>query len=427
MKKIYTVIIMLVIGVMLLNSCKKDVNPATGTLNPFAPLFAVKNIYKNADVKLTADLLGGAISTTGVVVAGSESTNLPAGSFIMQNSSRGLTRGIVINMGSEKVAYVAGDSLVIDLQTATLSKDGGSLQLKGISSGHIRKISSGKVIIPKSVSLGVLNASYDVYESTVIKITADTKPLPAAGDVYAGSKTLDDGSGTVFTLYTGQDATFAANAMPASASYTVIPVYGNELGGYGNLQQLRIRTIADVENASGPIYPNWPESFESPDATVKPSYNMNTPAVPNNDIQLKTGSWKLEMSILGNLNANRDRFNAPGSQCIRMQQNLTVPAYLQMNFDLNNGASKVTFWQGAYSTDVSSTFRLEYSADGGMTWVAAAPDFKTATGGSRQETVSLNLKGKVRFRITKLGLGASSVPSILNGRLCIEDIAIYSN
>jgi hypothetical protein len=427
MKKIFTVIFTLAMGVLVLNSCKKDINPATGTLNPFAPLFAVKNIYKDAEVKLTAELLSGATSTTGVVVAGSESTNLPAGAFVMQNSSRGLTRGIVVNMGSETVPYVAGDSLVLDLQTATLTKVGGSIQLKGISAGNIRKVSSGNVIVPKSVSLGVLNASYGVYENTVIKVTADTKPLPATGDVYAGSKTLDDGSGTVFTLYTQQNAAFSANAMPASASYTVIPVYGNETGGYGNQPQLRIRTIADVENASGPIYANWPESFESPDATVKPSYNMNTVAVPNNNVDMKTGNWKLEQAILGNLNANRDRYNAPGSQCIRMQQNLSVPGYIQMNFDLDNGASKVTFWQGAYSTDVSSTFRLEYSVDSGVSWVAAGPDYKTATGGSKQETVSLNIKGKVRFRIVKLGLGASSVPTVLNGRLCIEDIAIYSN
>lgn len=427
MKKIFTMVITLFIGVLILNSCKKDINSSAGTLSPFVPVFAVKSVYKGADIQLTAALLSGATTTGGVVVAGAESTNLPAGTFILQNSSRGLTRGILIDMGSQKTDLVAGDSVLITLSTATLTKVGGSLQLKGLSAANIKKISAANVIVPKSVSLGVLNTSFSVYENTVIKITADTKPLPATGDVYSGTKTLDDGSGATIKLYTKNEASFAGNAMPASATYTGIPVYGNEMGGYGDVQQLRIRTIADVENASGPIYPNWPESFESPDAAVKASYNMNTAAVPNNNIELKTGNWKLEQSILGNLNANRDRFNAPGLQCIRMQQNLSVPSYIQMNFDLNNGASKITFWQGAYSTDVSSTFRLEYSINSGLSWIAAAPDYKTATGGSKQETVTLNLKGKVRFRIMKLGLGTSSVPAILNGRLCIEDIAIYAN
>ena len=427
MKRIYTVIIALLISVLILNSCKKDINPSTGTLNSFAALYVVKNAYKGADVNLSAELLSGASTTGGVVIAGAESHNLPAGAFIIQNSSRGLSRGIVIDLGQETIPFVAGDSVLVDLTGATLRKVGGSMQLKGISASRITKISANNVIVPKSVSIGTLEASFDVYENTLVKITADTKPLPATGDTYAGNKVLDDGSGSTIVLHTQAGAEFAANSMPASATYTGILTYGNENSGYGGIKQLRIRTIADVENASGPIYPNWPESFESPDATVKPSYNMNTVAVPDNSINLKTGNWKLEQSILGNLNANRDRFNAPGVQCIRMQQGLKVPAYLQMNFDLENGASKVTFWQGAYSTDVSSTFRLEYSTDSGLSWIAAGADYKAATGGSKQETVTLNIKGKVRFRITKLGLGASSVPTVLNGRLCIEDIAIYSN
>jgi len=427
MKRIFSMIITLFIGVMILNSCKKDSNPATGTLNPFASIYVLKSAYKGADVNLTADLLSGAKFTSGIVIASAEGNNLPVGSFVLQNSARGLTRGILVDLGTAPVTYAAGDSVVIDLTGAVLAKVGSSLRLKGITSAQINRVSANNKVAARSISIGVLNEDYNSYENTLVKVTADTKPLPETGEVYAGSKVLDDGSGSTIILHSQTAADFAANAMPASATYTGVLVYGNELGGYGDIRQLRIRTAADVENASGPIYPNWPESFESPNATVKPSYNMNTPAVPNNNIDLKTGNWKLEQSILGNLNANRDRFNAPGTQCIRVQQNLAVPGYIQMNFDLNNGASKITFWQGAYSTDVSSTFRLEYSTDSGVSWIAAAPDYKTMTGGSKQETVSLNIKGKVRFRIVKLGLGASSVPTILNGRLCIEDIAIYSN
>jgi hypothetical protein len=307
------------------------------------------------------------------------------------------------------------------------------LHLAGISAGNITKISSGVTITPKTVALGELVANFGLYESTLVKITADTKPLPATGEKYVGNKVLNDGGTNNMNLFTQTTATFANVNVPASATYTGIPIYGSTTGGYGDVLQLRIRTIADVENASGPIYPNYPESFEIPDATVKGSYNMNTVDVPDNSINLKTGNWKLEQAILGNLNANRDRFNAPGLQCIRLQQSLAVPGYVQMNFDLTNGASKVTFWQGAYSTDVSSTFKLQYSTDSGVTWVDAiatgrtTANIATMTGGSKQETYLFNITGKVRFRVMKLGLGTTSVPTILNGRLCIEDIAIFSN
>jgi hypothetical protein len=433
MKKIFIALIFALSGGILFNSCQKDINPAEGTLNDFAAIFVVKNAYMGADVNLQPEVLAGASITGGVVISDPEGQNFPKGSLVIQNSSRGLTRGLLIDLGDATIPFVPGDSVVVNVVGGTLSKVGNSLQIKGLPLSNIKKVSSNNALVPRGVSLGQLAAKFDDYENTLVKIIADANPLPASDETYAGNKTLDDGAGNTVILHTQTSAVFAGNKLYASATYTGIAVYGSETSGYGNVKQLRIRTINDVENASGPIYPNWPESFEVPDASQKGSYNMNTPAVPNNTITLKTGSWKLEQAILGNLNANRDRYNAPGLQCIRMASNLSVSAYLQMNFDLPRGASKVTIWHGAYSTDAVSTFKLEYSTNGGTTWTAVAPvgttnvNVQTVAGKSKQETYSLNINGNIRFRVNKLGLGVTSIPSVLNGRLCIEDIAVYSN
>jgi hypothetical protein len=128
--------------------------------------------------------------------------------------------------------------------------------------------------------------------------------------------------------------------LPASATYTGIPTYGSTTGGYGDVQQLRMRTIADVENASGPIYTGYPESFEIPDATVKGSYNMNTADVPDNSINLKTGNWKLEQAILGNLNATATALTHRAVQCIRMQQSLSSAGLCTNEFRLNQRCIK---------------------------------------------------------------------------------------
>lgn len=426
MKKIYSFLAAIVLLGLLFNACKKDENPADGKVNTFAALYVVKNAYKGADVQLNASLLGGATQTGGIVISNLSGNNFPKGGLIIQNTSRGQVRGLLIELGDAATNYVPGDSLVINIDGSSLAKVGSSLQLKGITTANITKVSSDHVVKPRTVALGALMANFGLYENTLLKVTADAKPVPETGETYAGNKMLDDGSGTTVALHTSAEATFANNSLPASATYTVIPLYGNEAGNYGDTPQLRLRTAADVENASGPIYPNWPESFESPDASVKGSYNMNTADVPDNNINLKTGNWKLYQAILGTT-VGRDRINAPGLQSIRMQQNLKESAYLQMNFDLPNGASKVTLWAGAYYTDAVSTFRLEYSTDGGLTWLAAGADIQCQSGASRQETFLLNIKGNVRFRINKLGLGTTSVPNILNGRLSIEDIAIYSN
>ena len=123
------------------------------------------------------------------------------------------------------------------------------------------------------------------------------------------------------------------------------------------------------------LYANFPENFESPDTAAKAHYKAET-------IKLKTGEWVLDYALLGAL-AGHDHFNPTGKQSIRMQQNRSKPAYVEMNFDLSEGASKVTVAYAAYYKDVASVWCLEYSTDGG--------------------------------------------PSIKNGRLSIDDITIYKN
>ena len=146
----------------------------------------------------------------------------------------------------------------------------------------------------------------------------------------------------------------------------------------------------------------------------------------DNNINLKTGGWKLYYAILGTT-GGRDRFNPTGKQCIRMQQQLDFDAYVQMNFDLPNGASKVTFSYGAYYTDAGSTLKLDYSQDGGVTWQQTGDQVTDASDESKVAIFLMDIKGAVRFRINKLGLGPTNGTNIFNGRLCIEDFAVFSN
>ena len=149
----------------------------------------------------------------------------------------------------------------------------------------------------------------------------------------------------------------------------------------------------------------------------------------NNNVGFPTGEWHLFYSIMGNT-AGRDRV-VSGENAIRIQQNLNHDAYLQMNFDLPDGASKVTFWYGSYYNDRSSTFKLEYSTDQGQTWQQVGQEISDAhtfaSSSTAKEAVFLmDIQEPVRFRVTKLGLGTSS-PSVENGRLGIDDFAVYKS
>jgi len=177
--------------------------------------------------------------------------------------------------------------------------------------------------------------------------------------------------------------------------------------------------------ASGKLYAGWPETFDAVDASVKGSYDMKD----KNAVSFPTGQWNLYQAILGTT-AGRDRI-VSGKNAIRMQQNLSVDGYVQMNFDVPNGASKVTLWYGSYYTDRSCTFKLEYSTDGGTTWKQTGEPISdahttTESMNSKQAVFLMNIQGPVRFRVTKLGLGTSN-NVINNGRLGLDDIAIYKS
>jgi hypothetical protein len=166
------------------------------------------------------------------------------------------------------------------------------------------------------------------------------------------------------------------------------------------------------------LYANFPETFDSPDTAAKSKYKKAM-------VVLKSGEWNFDNAILGALQGH-DKFN--GKQGVRMQQNRIKPSYAEMNFDLTEGASKVIVAYASYYKDASSVWKLEYSTDGGATWTQTGADVKAEGKELKTAEFSLDIKGKVRFRINKLGLGDGKAdPAIQNGRLSIDDFAVYKN
>lgn len=408
----------LLMSCFLFSSClKEELNPATGIPNPMVSIEVVRSAYKTSEVKLSPEVLSGASFTSGIVISSPQSKNLPAGAVVMQSNWRNRVRGIILNVDPAVAeTFSVGDSIVINLNQATLSSKNGSLQISGLNASSIEKISDANPVIVRPVSVSELTAKFSEFESTMVSITGDIKPFPISGETFAGVKAIDDGSGNELGLYTEANAIFAANRIAPSASFVGI-LYKDAT------PQLRLQKFADMMYPSGPVYAGYPESFESPDAATKASYASKT-------IDLSTGSWTLNNCLLG-VTGGRDRM-VTGTQAIRFQQNLTTHAYLQMNYDLPNGASKVTVWYGSYYTDASSTWELEYSTDAGLTWVVTSEKISDAAPTSqgltpKMATILLDIKVPVRFRVKKLGLGATAVPKVYNGRLGMDDFTVYQN
>lgn len=423
MKKRYFKFLAVLFCMVSLASClKEDVNNAIGTPSPYITIEDLIKLYRGSDLTLEPSQMQQARKITGIVISDAENKNLPAGTIVIQNKQRGRIKGMILSVGdASNIPYKIGDSVVVEIAGATLKRVNGSLQVTGVSLPKIQKIAEGLPVTAQQVSLGQLHTDFVNYEGTLVKIVgADITPTPAPGETYSGAKGLNDGSGGNVVLKTESSATFANNRVPANATFTGIAFYAVQAGTTPDtLRQIYVRNLADVENASGPLYAGYPEDFEVPDISAKPSYAAA-------DVTLQTGIWRFDQAILANT-AGRDRFNPAGKQCVRLQQNLKTSAYLQMNYDLPNGASKVTVSYGAYYTDAKSTWRLEYSQNKGVTWKQIGPDISDAPNGSKTATFLMNIEGPVRFRINKLGLGTTNGTTIFNGRLSIDDFAIYQN
>ncbi len=244
MKKIS---IILLAGLFLgasLSSCKKDPNNAIGTLNPFAAIFVVKNAYKGTDVQLNTDNLAGASTTGGIVISDAQKGNMTKGTLVIQNTDRGITRGLIIELGDVAVPFVPGDSVVVKLEGGTLAKKEGSIRLKGLSIGAVTKISSGKTQKIQTVPANLILASPATYEGTLLTITNATfTPKPAPGAVYSGNKLVNDGFGDL-TIHTESTASYANQALSESVNVTGIMFATATANGTG--AQIWPRSDADI-------------------------------------------------------------------------------------------------------------------------------------------------------------------------------------
>ena len=167
--------------------------------------------------------------------------------------------------------------------------------------------------------------------------------------------------------------------------------------------------IGPKTNDLGDLYRQFPEDFENI-TTVIPRYG-------NIKVRSRTGEWLFKGGILGGSIGN-DRPTS-GNHAVRLINNNPEPVYLQMNFDVPEGASRVTVQHGIYAADSACRWQLEYSTNQGRTWKETGPVVVSHQAEKQQAIFVLDITGKVRFRIKKMA-GTEN-----NGRLSIDDFTIY--
>src|SRR5690606_15466379 len=215
-----------------------------------------------------------------------------------------------------------------------LTRQNGLLQISGVEPNKVRKVSSGKTVKPRAVGVATLYNNRKKYENTLVQVLGDITPAPTPAETFAGSKQLEELGYTV-PLYTAAEASFADEPLPGNASFQ-----GVILGKENDQVEIRMRSIADMENASGQVYPGFPESFETQHDYQRNPFYMDFPS----------GEWRF--NIAGIRNQSTDRVSS-GTHAIRFNLNNSDLSYAQMEFDVPDGASKVTVYYGRWGGDPS--------------------------------------------------------------------------
>ncbi|CAN5440460.1 hypothetical protein BH10BAC2_BH10BAC2_36110 [soil metagenome] len=195
----------------------------------------IKSFYTGSNVSLGAYKIGG------VVISDAAAKNISGGNIVLQDKNAGIKLYFGSSAATSK--FHIGDSLVIDVAGGTLQEYNGALEISLSSSAlPAAAIATDKIVTPKELTIAEINTQLPGIEYTLVKI----KNATAASGTFSGNKTITDASSSM-TLYTSSSATFAGDALPATAKTFI---------GYcllfGSTEELIIRNTSDITDGEVP-------------------------------------------------------------------------------------------------------------------------------------------------------------------------------
>lgn len=193
-----------------------------------ATIMSIRNIYSGATTTIPANR-----KIKGIVISDKDNGNIDSRNMVLQDS----TGGIVVRFSSN-VSFVLNSEVEVDISGQELSAFNGLLQVNNVPNSNATQTGSG-TITPKVATISQVNSNFSAWESTLVKILDAT--ITGSGGTYNGSKTLNDGTGTI-TLYTRSAASFSANNHPTTA----VDITGI-LVPFNTTKQISIRNLTDVQ------------------------------------------------------------------------------------------------------------------------------------------------------------------------------------
>lgn len=237
---------------LIISSCFKEKDTLLGTATKNLSVYNLKLMDKGDEISLTENIIGVA-PLSGTVISDAQAGNIEKGKFVIVQNKEGRAAGITISLQDQTdVAFVPGDSVVLNILGSTLKRVNGRLEVTNVASSKVTKVATDKRVSPLRISLAELAKNASTYESMLVSVSGIDIILES-GDptTYNGTKKMYDASndpGTV-NLNTLSAANFSTEEIPLNANFTGIVVPSS------NMLNLRIRTLADVSITSSPLDP----------------------------------------------------------------------------------------------------------------------------------------------------------------------------
>lgn len=167
---------------------------------------------------------------TGVVISDRSTNNINNQNIVLQQGT-GLA-GIVVRFTAAH-SFNLGDSLDVNISSLELSEFNGLLQVNNVPLSNATVRATGRSITPRTATIAQINANFENWESTLVRIENATLS-GGTGGTYSGSVTVNDGA--TITLFTSTSATFASQTYPPNAASIT-----GYLSQFGATRQIGIR------------------------------------------------------------------------------------------------------------------------------------------------------------------------------------------
>ena len=183
--------------------------------------------FTGAPATLPADL-----KLKGIVVSDRQNNNLNNRNIYVQDASGGIVVRFVASH-----CYDLGDEIEVNISGQEVSEFNGLRQVNNVPLENAVLISAGNSVTPREATIADINANYNTWESTLVRISGATI---SGGTTYSGNRTVTDATGSI-AMFTQSAATFSGVSLPAG------PVTLTALVSDFNGKQIILRNIGDVQ------------------------------------------------------------------------------------------------------------------------------------------------------------------------------------